>query len=321
MTVATDPTCPVPDCFAPETPCSAGHMRNENCPNWTGSSREAPEAIDNTDSERFPWSGRPMGLVDVRFVSGTRRPHLIGIAGPSDAGKTTLLAMLFLAIYRGHKIGEATFAGSYSLQGWENIANYLQLLPADTIKFPPHTSRQGRAPGLLHLALDTNGEQKHVLLTDASGEWFSAWTDRADAETAAGARWIAEHADRLLVTADSDALSGKERGVARNELEFLFNRLKTSYGTSGVALVWTKTDVQIDQNTQTSIEAKFHSCFPEGPVFRVSVPHENGDSDNQTLDQLNTIFSWAFEARVRKLMSYKPGTESSDPFLAYRERS
>lgn len=308
------------DCFAPDASCNEGHMQHEKCPHWIGNVQDNSEERESEDIERFPWSGRPMGLADTRFITGTSRPHLVGVAGPSDAGKTTLLAILFLALYRGQQIGGGIFAGSYTLQGWENIANYLQALPADAIQFPPHTSRKGRVPGLLHLAFDKCDVQEHVFLADASGEWFTAWTDQAEAETAAGARWIAEHADRILITADSKALSGPDRGVARNELEFLFNRINSSYGNVGVALLWTKTDLEIEKTIRDRIEEKFLACFSNAPIFEISVPDGKEKSEDTTLEKLEEIFSWAFKKRIVVVDQPIPATNFSDSFFAYRER-
>ena len=103
-------------------------MDPSKCPHFVAPNAiVAMGAFRTEDDELFPWTGRPLGLIDLRFVSATRRPHLVGIAGAADAGKTTLLCLLFLAIYRGRRIGPHTFSGSFTLQGWENIARHLQL--------------------------------------------------------------------------------------------------------------------------------------------------------------------------------------------------
>ena len=113
--------------------------------------------------------------------------------GLADAGKTTLLGMLFLAIYRGHQIMDgAVFAGSFTLQGWENITRYLQLNSDGPIQFPPHTTRSGRFPGLLHLSFRWTGEVIGIFyLPTRQANGSLHWTDNAEAENAAGARWIA----------------------------------------------------------------------------------------------------------------------------------
>ena len=236
--------CQLEDCFFPSTNCGAGFMDVAQCPHHQEDSGQGPTDLA-ADDERFPWTGRPFGLKDLRFLSSVRRPHVVGVAGLADAGKTTLLGMLFLMIYRGHKImDDAAFAGSFTLQGWENIARHLQLNSDGPIQFPPHTTQSGRVPGLLHLRfLVDGGSDRDFLLSDAPGEWFSYWTDNAEVENAAGARWIAANADTVVIVADTEALTGPQKGPARNNLEFLIRRVQSNFRKDAVALLWSKTDL------------------------------------------------------------------------------
>ena len=150
--------CQLEDCFFPSTNCGAGFMDVAQCPNYQEDTGQDPTDL-TADDERFPWTGRPFGLKDLRFLSSVKRPHVVGVAGLADAGKTTLLGMLFLTIYRGHQImDDAMFAGSFTLQGWENITRHLQLNSDGPIQFPPHTTQSGRFPGLLHLRFSVAGE-------------------------------------------------------------------------------------------------------------------------------------------------------------------
>lgn len=322
MSDADKDICERRDCFVPELPCAVGHMQAADCPHHHGPPANADAMATLEDEEQFPWTGRPMGVVDVRFVSATRRPHLVGIAGAADAGKTTLLCLLFLALYRGLRVGELRFAGSYSLLGWENIARYMQLNAGEVIQFPPHTSSAGRSPGLLHIAVaDVGNRIRDVLLTDASGEWFTAWTDKPSDETAAGARWIASRADKMMIIADTAALTGDNRGAARRSLEFLMRRVRSEFGEDGVALVWTKTDLERPDAVKHEIEKHFRLCFADAEIFETGIPDDNMTSDEDTLAQLSCLFSWAFEKRVRRVVPSRGSSRSDDPFLGYREAS
>ena len=318
MTDLPSDACEQFDCFFPETSCAAGCMDVSKCPHVQSTGdRDADASADN--DELFPWTGRQMGLIDLRFISATRRPYVVGIIGPADAGKTTLLGMLFLAIYRGHAVAEDRFAGSYTLHGWENIARFLQLNAGEAIQFPPHTSMAGRTPGLLHLALDgIDRDRKDVVLTDAPGEWFTEWTDKPGAAAADGARWIAEHADRIMIIADTAALTGPDRGAARRSLEFLVRRVRSAYGVDGVALVWSKVDLQRPEGIKQSVERHFRSCFENAPIFEIGIPDDAPCAEDLTLERLQTLFSWAFEARERRIEVAWPRADNADPFLSYR---
>ena len=311
--------CQLDDCFFPSTSCNAGLMDAAQCPNYRHQPDQETSEVSPED-ERFPWTERPFGLKDLRFVSAVRRPHVIGMAGLEDAGKTTLLGMLFLMLYRGHRVMErASFSGSYTLQGWENIARHLQLNSSGPIQFPPHTTRSGRFPGLLHLRFSTgHGSDRDYLLADAPGEWFSHWTVNVSADNAAGARWIAANADKIFIFADTKALTGPEMGLARSNLEFLIRRVQHNFRNDSVALLWSKTDIPRPKQLIASVDRHFKSCFPESPVYSVRIPDKNEDADETTLQALKDLFQWSFTSINTSAAVHWPESNNADPFLSYR---
>ena len=321
MTAEEFTHCQLDDCFFPSTSCNAGHMDTAQCPNYRRQPDQEASEVSPED-ERFPWTGRPFGLKDLRFVSAVRRPHVIGLAGLEDAGKTTLLGMLFLMLYRGHRVMEReSFAGSYTLQGWENIGHYLQLTSSGPIQFPPHTAQSGRIPGLLHLRFSTDDDSdRDYLLADAPGEWFSHWTDNASADNAAGARWIAANADKVMIFADTEALTGSQMGPARLNLEFLIRRVQHNFRNDAVALLWSKTDLQRPKQLITDVERHFKLCFPEAPIFSVKIPNRSENADETTLQALKDLFQWSFTSKHTSPAVHWPKSNSADPFLSYRGR-
>ena len=159
------------------------------------------------------------------LCSARSKPKVIAIAGAHNAGKTTLLTAWYLIAGRGYSPKGGYFAGSYTLEGWENLAHSLRWTEVSGPIFPMHTHTGGRFPGVLHWALRTESDRLlDLLLPDAPGEWFRRWAIDRDAEDAAGARWLAEYADVFIVLADCDALSSPLRGAARNSLELLLDQ-------------------------------------------------------------------------------------------------
>ena len=319
MTTGEIANCQQAECFFPSTNCSDGFMDAAQCPNYRRQTDQEPSEVF-AEEERFPWTGRPFGLKDLRFVSAVRRPHVIGMAGLADAGKTTLLGVLFLMIYRGHRIMEhASFSGSYTLQGWENIARHLQLNSSGPVQFPPHTTQSGRFPGLLHLRFSIDGgSDRDYILADAPGEWFSNWTNNAGTDNAAGARWIAANADKLMIFADTEALTGPRRGSARSDLEFLIRRVQGNFRNDAVALLWSKTDLPRSDELTAAVNRHFTSCFPEGPIFGVKVADRKEEADETTLQALKELFRWSFTPIHERVNVRWPASNSGDAFLSYR---
>ena len=317
--MSSGPGCKQPHCFYPSTSCNSGFVDVSECPHLREENTDGATQLA-VDDEKFPWTGRPFGLTDVRFLTAVGRPHVVGIAGFADAGKTTLLGMLFLMLYRGHRIVEdASFAGSFTLHGWENIARYLQHNSDGPIQFPPHTTAGGRLPGLLHLRFRLKGQTtRDVIFCDAPGEWFANWTENADAENAAGARWIATNADRLIIIADTASLTGTESGPARKNLEFLIRRVQSNVRNDAVALVWTKSDLPRPDGLVTKTHQQFGACFPQAPTFAVQVP-DQGPPDNAALTLLEHLFQWILTTTPRAIMVNWPAPSPNDDlFMSYR---
>ncbi len=72
-------------CFAPDTTCEQGFLNPNDCPSWREAHDDSLSSVsfsDFSDDEIIlPWSGRAMGLVDVGFIAGRRKPFLIGYRG------------------------------------------------------------------------------------------------------------------------------------------------------------------------------------------------------------------------------------------------
>lgn len=316
-------TCKRSTCYAPESTCDLGFLDRGKCPDWKGLA-EASGTQDETTTDELllPWSGSALGLADLGFVGGRRKPFVVGIAGPQNAGKTTLLAAWYLLVGRGLGGGNARqFAGSYSLAGWEAVASALRWTPGQQPTFPPHTSsRGGRAPGLLHLGFrDTSGLARSYLFTDAPGEWFQKWAVNRHAIDGEGARWVAEHADIFLLIADREALSGANMGSARGSLQLLARRLAAERTTRKVALVWTKADVPIATEMEKTVRDGVLGPMPDAVEFSVSIaPSAEGAQDKG--QGLIELLDWTLNARRARLVLPLVAATSNDPLFMFGAR-
>ena len=309
--------CPEATCSAPDTTCALGNLDFRKCHRWNGAAEPA-SAPSGGDRIVMPWTGAALGLSDLGFVTGREKPMVVAIAGPESAGKTTLLASWYLLMGRGKLLDVGMrFNGSYSLAGWEAVAASLRWAPGQPPSFPPHTtSRDARVPGLLHLALRNERERsRDLLFADAPGAWFQKWAVNADAPDAEGARWLATHADVLLIAADREALSGPSLGKARNGFQLLAKRVAAERRDRPVALVWTKGDVPIDEAMRDVVRSAVMDEMGDAAEFTTSVHATEGDRGVGFTD----LFGWIARLRRRGARpSREVGTTSDPLFLVGR---
>ncbi len=315
--------CPLETCFVPDTTCALGHLLLRDCANWNGAEKSDADLARSDDEIVLPWSGSALGRSDIAFVTGRRSPTTIGIFGPENAGKTSLLAAWYLLIGRGAPISERhEFAGSFTLPGWEAVARTMQWKPGAPPEFPAHTSTRGaREQGLLHLAFREEGYRlRDYLFADAPGLWFQRWAINEEALDARGARWIVQNADAFILTADCAALSGVDRGSARAALQLLARRLGGGRRGRPVTLVWTKSDIPVAEPMRAAVREAVRSQIPDFGEFAVSIkaPHEDTRGVGIGLSEL---LRQTLEIR-RLTQSLPPSTaKTEDPLFLLGARS
>ncbi|MCJ2106267.1 hypothetical protein MKK70_12935 [Methylobacterium sp. E-041] len=265
-----------------------------------------------------------MGRADLGFLAGRARPIIIGVAGPQNAGKTTLLGAWYLLLGRGAiNIEGRQFAGSYSLAGWEAVAGSLRWNPGQPPTFPPHTtSRAGRAPGLLHLSFRDTQQAKELdyLFTDAPGEWFQKWAVNRDSPEGVGARWISDRADVLIIVADREALSGENMGSARGSLQLLARRIAAERRGRPVALVWTKSDVEIAPEMERAVRGAVRDGMPDAAEFSVSIVSDGAATAGTGVGLLD-LLAWLLKILRPCVELPPPPATRNDPLFLYGARS
>lgn len=317
--------CERTTCFVPDIGCDLGHTNLSKCPSWRGATRTEEPAEDLTGEVLLPWSGSAFGLSDLGFVSGRARPIVIGVVGPQNAGKTTLLAAWYLLLGRGlADLDGKIFAGSYTLSGWEAIAGAMRWSPGQAPRFPAHTtSRGGRAPGLLHLSLRDPCDRDPIdfLFTDAPGEWFQKWALNRNSPEGVGALWVSDHADAFLVVADREALSGESMGSARSSLQLITKRLGSELRGRPVALVWSKADVSIAPEMEDAVRRAVTQAMPDTVEHFVSIdPVPDADPMLNKGTGLVDLLSWVVGIKRATVELPPPKASSVDPLFIYGSR-
>lgn len=298
-----------------------GEEELDQCPHWRTLSA-ADQAMDQTGGNiLLPWSGNAFGTVDLQFVAGRSRPFVVGVIGSHNAGKTTFLTTVYLLLEHGRRLSRGVFAGSYTLGGWENLAQTLRWQPGQIPGFPPHTPRNaGRMPGLLHLALRRADDVvEDVLFTDASGEWFDRWAIDRNAPDGEGARWVSKYADAFMFFVDRAALAGPRLGEMRTQLQQLAHRLSDEVAQRPVAVVWAKSDISIADTLRASLQQRFDRLFSSSRVFDVTV-RAGAPWNEASFDAILPLVDWLLERPVgrHRISTELPVEQSDDPFLAYR---
>jgi hypothetical protein len=158
------------------------------------------------------------------------------------------------------------------------------------------------------------------LFTDAPGEWFQRWAINRDAPDGAGARWVADRADVLLLVADREALSGESMGAARGSLQLLAQRLAAERRGRPIALVWTKADVPIAPEMEKAIREAVFGPMPDAKEFSVSIVSLEEDASGAGIGLLE-LLDWTLSVRRARVKLPHSPRGSTDPLFMFGVRS
>lgn len=167
--------------YAVDGKCVEGYPLDE-CPHLTIISVEDIPAVDAPAVGRIEPKvmaldlGEALTRGEASSLQSRRLSLTVGIIGPNNAGKTSLLASVYDLLQDG-AVGGIGFAGSSTLIGFEKICHDAR---ASSRRGAPHTERttQGVDATFFHLDLcHPGGEIVSLFLGDRSGEDYLAASD------------------------------------------------------------------------------------------------------------------------------------------------
>ena len=177
-------TCGNTDCsLASDGKCVEGYEIGE-CPHTESLSLEdIPEAEESSTPLVQPEttialaSGEALDREDASVLQRRNVSRSIGLIGPNDAGKTSLIAGFFDLFQMGDLAG-VKFAGSSTLIGFERVCHLARVVSQISV---PHTERTSRGAEPTFFHLDVYQEQNgliSVFISDRSGEDYLAVNDQ-----------------------------------------------------------------------------------------------------------------------------------------------
>ncbi len=273
--------CSNPDCPAPIS-CHEGEEDYAKCDHWKKNNRIESTEIKATPKNRNAnsnqiWSGEPLKIEDINLISYRNTPIVIGLVGKAKAGKTTFLAMLYTLLYDGGRFENYGFSGTKTILGWDKLYDKLKVVNKK-VSLPDTTPSSYLR--LLHLALrNIKNQLTDFLITDASGEVFSTWSQNKDDKNAENARWIYDNSNGFILFIDCDDLI-KRKNLAKTEIIDIAEMLKSDLKNRPVLAVWSKADLKEEVHTRikSSLHDELSAIFDNYSEIDISnFPSKNPD--------------------------------------------
>jgi len=258
--------CDNPDCRVEETGKCVEGLALTECPHFGRTSPVIGEPPRVDEREDIPERGLRLPSGDRLTTSAAASvlragdAHLAAILGPTDSGKTSLIASLYDLFQEGSVEG-LSFAGSRTLHAFEQACHDAR---AASRRVEPSIDRT-RIGGVAfyHLVLGgINLGLLNLLLADRAGEEYRTLAD----EPSIGAGFVElTRADTLNVLVDGARLldSGARHNVRSEVVMTLQALIDGNMAKPGqrVALVLTKFDAIAESPLQKRVESDFNALL------------------------------------------------------------
>lgn len=181
---------------------------------------------------------RQLQLSDAQALAARRGLSIVLFAGPTDAGKTTLLVKIWSSFLADPILGGARFAGSWTSLGFER--RDFQTRAASKRDRPAVPRTRQEDDGFLHLRVSDGQELRELLLSDMAGETFDAIVNGA---TFSDELDWSSRISCALVCVSADAISnGATRSKALSAARLVLRHLRNVDPAPRVAVTLTKAD-------------------------------------------------------------------------------
>lgn len=260
--------CGNPDCQVSETGKCVEGLETAKCPHF-GHER-ADETVEAATSQeatagegiRLPGSDT-LTTVDAARVLRSGEARVIAIVGPSDSGKTSLIASLYDLFQEG-PVAEVEYARSLSLHAFEHTCHDARAASRRNI---PHINRTPRgAVRFYHLDVGGGpaGEKLALVLGDRAGEEYRGAADDVSVVLAFPE---VQRADTLTLLVDGERLldSGARHNL-RSEITMMLQALVDGGAVrtgQRLALVLTKIDLVEGSPHRARVAGDFDALFAD----------------------------------------------------------
>ena len=153
-------------------------------------------------------SGEALNSNDIYRIAAKESTRMIVLVGPVASGKTTMETSLY-QLFQNSPVNDFCFAGSYSLQGFEQRAFYTRIKSKGNEPTTQRTSLEDNQ-AFLHIRLwnRNNNVISNLVLADISGEAFTNHIGQVD-EAKISFPFI-ERADYVVGIIDGEKLCNKK---------------------------------------------------------------------------------------------------------------
>lgn len=153
-------------------------------------------------------SGEALNSSDIYRIAAKESTRMIVLVGPVASGKTTMETSLY-QLFQNSPVNDFCFAGSYSLQGFEQRAFYTRIKSKGNEPTTQRTSLEDNQ-AFLHIRLwnRNNNVISNLILADISGEAFTNHIEQVD-EAKISFPFI-ERADYVVGIIDGEKLCNKK---------------------------------------------------------------------------------------------------------------
>jgi GTPase SAR1 family protein len=265
-------SCSNPDCKIEETgKCIEGFNQLEDCPTYDKELEGvATEVVERPTSDNITitpeqvtlHNGDTLIAKDVDLILNKHVGKVIACVGPSNIGKTTLLASFYELFSQG-SMDDFMFGGSQTLFAYEKICHHSRAASQNVQPNTSRTTRQNQAT-FYHIALKhkLNNTRMDLLLGDRAGEEYEAAIDNT--EDCIGLYEV-NRADVLLLLVDGKALGeNKTRHVAKSRADSLiraFKEDKLLCEKSKVIIVMTRYDLAFQEGNSDKAIAELDNLL------------------------------------------------------------